>query len=129
MRRQHPHLLRDHCEALARFAGLRGLDRGVQRQHVGLKGDHLDFAGHLAQLAGVLHQRTDFLRQQVAAVLNGLEGVDDVHQIALALARVGGERRGITLLAAGVIDGRIQVSDDATEALGERDDGGLHVFA
>ena len=42
----------DHREAAAGFAGARGLDRGVERQQIGLAGDRLDQPDHLADAGG-----------------------------------------------------------------------------
>ena len=42
----------DDREAAAGFAGARGLDRGVEREQVGLPGDRLDQADHLADAGG-----------------------------------------------------------------------------
>ena len=47
---QLAHLLGDDAEALAFFAGARGLDRGVERQHVGLLGDRLGLGDELLDL-------------------------------------------------------------------------------
>ena len=42
----------DHREAAAGFAGARGLDGGVEREQIGLAGDRLDQADHLADAGG-----------------------------------------------------------------------------
>ena len=47
------HLGGDHGKAAAGFAGARGLDGGVEREQVGLRGDGLDQVDHDADAAGV----------------------------------------------------------------------------
>ena len=53
------HLGSDHREAAPGFAGARRLDRGVERQQVGLLGDRRDQLDHVADAAGRLRQRRD----------------------------------------------------------------------
>ena len=48
------HLGSDHGEAAAGFAGARGLDGGVERQQIGLRGDGLDQVDHHADAPGVV---------------------------------------------------------------------------
>ena len=54
--RQRLHVVRDHRERLALLAGLRGDDRGVQREQVGLVVDRADHVHDLADLADALRQ-------------------------------------------------------------------------
>ena len=53
-RRQCPHLGRHHREAAPGVAGARRLDRGVQRQEVGLEGDLVDHRDDLGDAGGGL---------------------------------------------------------------------------
>ena len=46
------HLGGDDGKALAGFAGARRLDRGIEREQVGLAGDRLDQPDHLADAGG-----------------------------------------------------------------------------
>ena len=61
LHRQRFDLRRHHREALAGFAGARGLDRGVERQQVGLPGDGADQLDDVADLLRGLRQRGDLL--------------------------------------------------------------------
>jgi hypothetical protein len=109
------HLARHHREALARLARARRLDRGVQRQQVGLAGDVGDEAHHLADLRRGLgqaaHGRVGGLRalHRLARRLRGVRHLardlahagaellgrrGDVAQVARALLRARGGRRG-----------------------------------
>ena len=59
--REALHLVGDHREAAARLAGHRRLDRGVQRQDVGLLGDVVDELDDVADLLRALAEALDAL--------------------------------------------------------------------
>ena len=69
------HFVRDHREAAARLAGHRGLDRGVERENVGLLGDVVDQLDDVADLLRALAQALDAL----GGLLDGL--ADRVHAV------------------------------------------------
>src|SRR6266699_2069400 len=56
---------RDPREAPARFAGARGLDRGVERQQIGLSGDVLDQLHDMADLLGDPRETRDLVARSV----------------------------------------------------------------
>ena len=72
------HLLGHHREAAPRLAGRRGLDRGVQRQHVGLLGDVGDQLGDLADLLRRLAQALDALGGLLDLVADRVHAADRV---------------------------------------------------
>ncbi len=75
--REAAHLGRHHREAAAGFAGTRRLDRGVERQEIGLPGDLVDHADDVGDLArGFLdpRHRGDRLRHHLAAAIGHRRG-------------------------------------------------------
>ena len=63
---QPPDLVRHHREALARVTRPRRLDRGVEREQVGLVGDALDHLDDLADLVRAVADRVDRVLQLLA---------------------------------------------------------------
>jgi hypothetical protein len=85
------HLRRDHGEAVAGLAGARRLDRGVERQQVGLPGDVLDQRHHVADLLRAVGERPN---RGVGALRVGVRLVGDLRRLrrlAADLRDRGGE--------------------------------------
>ena len=61
LRRERLHLGRDDRKAPSRLAGTRGLDRGVEREQIGLLGNRRDDADDVADVLRGLGERTDGL--------------------------------------------------------------------
>ena len=84
------HLLRHHAEALAFLARARGLDRGVEREHVGLLGDRLGLGDELLDLLrrggqgiGLARGVLDFFRQPAQL------GAAEIEPLAMAARQPG----------------------------------------
>src|SRR5690606_4398470 len=74
------HLLGDDGKTLARFAGTRGLDAGVERQKIRLEGDLVDDGDDLADLVrGLLDaaHRADRIAHDVARLFGALRRLAD----------------------------------------------------
>ena len=73
--RQVAHLTGHHGKAAALLAGTRRLDRGIQRQDVGLEGDRVDHADDVADLArrrvDRLHRAHDLPNRRAATLGHG----------------------------------------------------------
>ena len=70
---QLAHLVGNHGEAAALFAGASGFDRGIERQQIGLFGDVLDLAGHVGDRLGAAYELVD----RAGHFLDGL--FDNIH--------------------------------------------------
>src|SRR5688572_2513963 len=86
------HLLRHHREAASRLAGGGGLNRRVQRQHVGLLGNVRDQLHDLADLLRALAQALDPLRGLLDLLADVVHALDRVLHRLRTLLR-GGEGR------------------------------------
>ena len=73
------HLRGDHGETLAGFPGARRLDRGVERQEIGLSGNRRNGADHRADAFRSFGQRTD-------GVL-GAPGISDLTTVRCNITR------------------------------------------
>ena len=91
--RQPLHLLRHHREAASRFTRGRRLNRGVQREHVGLLGNVRDQLHDLADLLRALAQALDPLRGFLDLVADVVHAADRVLHRLRALLR--GVQRGL----------------------------------
>ena len=112
------HFLGDVGEALALLAGAGGLDRGVQRQHVGLGGDVGDRLDDLVDVGGLLAERAHDcggVQRALAHVLHRLLNLGGaLHALFRELLGLGALALGL----AGVLGGvAIEPSISATTSL------------
>ena len=118
------HFLRNDGKTLARLTGPRGLDPGIERQEVGLKGDLVDHIDDLADFARCIldpaHRRHGFRHDLRGLFCARFRATHHLHRLGSAFGRVlhrrgnllerrGGlfERRSLLFRALGEIFGRI----------------------
>ena len=90
LRRQRLHFLRDNGEAAAGFAGTVGLDRGIEREQIGLPRDRGDQRRNLIDVLHRRHQRRGIGDRAVGTARRLL---DDVRGIRHLRADVGDRGR------------------------------------
>ena len=143
--RQRPHLVGDHREAASVIAGPRCLDRGIERQEIGLVGDVADGFRHIADAGGLLAQLLDDgdrarlpLRVVLDVARPGPDLVRGVRQKPLqrfgapprrlravarldeARRRVGGDRQGLLRGAGGLLGAAGDLLHRSSQFLGGR---------
>ncbi len=115
--RQAANLPGDNCETTPGLAGTRRLDRGIQRQQIGLAGDAADEIDDAVDLLRALGKGIDLARGQAEAVLH-LGGLAlQLAEMLLVAQRRGGDLAGTGLVIA-------QLPGEEVERLAEMGHGG-----
>ena len=125
--------MRQHREATASFAGVGGLDRGVDGEQVGLCGNVGHVGGHLLQLVDEAAEVLHLLQHLAIAGHGGAQRVEHRMQLLVTVGEHGHQALAVVLCRAGGqiggLHGLVELVDDATEALRQRRDGLFHLHA
>jgi hypothetical protein len=124
---QLAHFVGHHGKAAPRLAGARGLDRGIERQQIGLVGDFLDRAEDAVDALGELAQGADVLGDRGGVGGHGVHAVDEGRGGGAAERRGHGvflEAGALGAHAAGQVVGRsLHVAERALQAGDAVEDG------